>query len=111
MIEFLGNSQAVVALLLGIAALGMEVFAFVEALRYPAAAYAAAEKLTKRWWVGITLVAMLVGFVGLRQVFGIGLLAVVAAGVFLADVRPEVRRYTPRKPQRGSSGHGPYGSW
>ena len=34
----------------------------------------------------------------------------VAAGVFLADVRPAIRRYTPTK-RRGGSGRGPYGSW
>ncbi|MBW3083855.1 hypothetical protein KEM60_00033 [Austwickia sp. TVS 96-490-7B] len=104
--------QQLVMLVLGLAALGMEIFAFVEAVRYPAAAYAAAEKLTKAGWVGITGVAVLVGFVSVNAVLGIGLIAVVASGVFLADVRPAVRRYAPRRRGKGGpSGRGPYGSW
>lgn len=104
------DAQAIVLLVLGVAALAMEVFAFVEALRYPAAAYAAAGKLTKQWWLIITGVAMLIGFVAVQAVFGIGLIPVVAAGVFLADVRPAVKRYTPTR-RKGASGQGPYGSW
>lgn len=108
--QLLNNTQAIVMLLLGAAALAMEVFALVEAARHPAAAYAAAEKLNKNAWVAITAVATLVGFVTLGNVLGIGLIGVVAAGVFLADVRPAIRRYTPTK-RRGGSGRGPYGSW
>jgi len=83
----------------------------VESLRYPASAYATAEKLTKKWWVGITGVAMLIGFAGMNQLFGVGLIPVVAAGVFLADVRPAIRRYTPTRGKGGATGRGPYGSW
>ena len=54
---------------------------------------------------------MLIGFAGMKQVFGIGLIPVVAAGVFLADVRPAIRRYTPARGKGGASGRGPYGSW
>lgn len=111
MIESLYGAQSLVLLGLGLAALAMEVFAFVESLRYPASAYATAEKLSKKWWVGITGVAMLIGFAGMNQVFGIGLIPVVAAGVFLADVRPAIRRYTPARGKGGASGRGPYGSW
>lgn len=110
MLTALNDAQALVVLLLGVAAFAMQIFAFVEALRYPAAAYAAAEKLTKNAWLAITGVALLLGFVSVRNPFGIGLIAVVAAGVFLADVRPAVRRFTPAK-RKGASGSGPYGSW
>lgn len=109
--QSLDNAQALVVMLLGLAAFAMEVFAFVESLRYPAAAYAAAEKLTKNWWVGISAVAMLIGFVSIGNPFGIGLIGVVAAGVFLADVRPAIRRYTPARRNGGAGGRGPYGSW
>lgn len=111
MMQSLDNAQALVVMLLGVAALAMQVFAFVESLRYPSAAYATAEKLSKQWWVGITAVAMLIGFVSIFNPFGIGLIAVVAAGVFLADVRPAIRRYTPVRRKGGASGRGPYGSW
>lgn len=110
MMQSLYDAQSLVLLVLGVAALAMEVFAFVASLRYPTGAYAAAEKLSKKWWVGITGVAVLIGFAGMNQVFGIGLIPVIAAGVFLADVRPAIRRYSPAR-RNGKSGRGPYGSW
>jgi uncharacterized protein DUF2516 len=100
--------QAWVLLALGVAALAMEVFAFIDALRHSSAAYGYAEKLTKRIWVIILGVAMAIGFVAIRNVLGIGLIAVVASGVYLADVRPALRQYRPRP---GRSTSGPYGSW
>lgn len=100
--------QALVLLVLGVAALAMEVFAFIDAVRHSSAAYGYAEKLTKPIWLGILGVAMAIGFVAVRNVLGIGLVGVVAAGVYLADVRPALRLYRPR-PGRGTSG--PYGSW
>ncbi len=109
--QLLNNTQSLVLFVLGVGALGLEIVAFVESLRYPASAYAAAEKLNKNAWVAITGVAALVGFVTIWNVLGIGLVAVVAAGVFLADVRPAIRRYTPTKRQGGATGRGPYGSW
>ncbi|WP_116114956.1 DUF2516 family protein [Austwickia chelonae] len=111
MIQSLYSAQAWVVLLLGVAALAMELYAFIEAVRYPAATYSAAGKLTKAAWVGITGVAVLIGFAAVQQVFGIGLLAVVAAGVFLADVRPAIRQYHRPRRRGGASGRGPYGSW
>lgn len=67
--------------------------------------YRAHGKLTKPAWVGITAVAVLLGFVALSQPVSLpGIIAIVAAGVFLADVRPLVR------PGRGNS-DGPYGPW
>jgi len=109
--NFLFDAQVLIAMLLGLAALGMEIFALIEAVRHPASAYSAAEKLTKNAWVAITGIAVLIGFIGLQNPLGIGLIAIVAAGVFLADVRPAIRRYTPAKRKGGASGQGPYGSW
>ena len=55
------------ALLLGVLALGLEVFALVDALRQPPAAFLAAGKRTKGLWVGITVAASLVGFVSVKN--------------------------------------------
>lgn len=109
--DVLFAAQNWLALALGVAALAMEIYAFVDALRYPAQAYPAAGKLTKPIWLGILGVAVLVGFVLVQNVFGLAILGVVAAGVYLVDVRPALRAVTPRKRGRRATGSGPYGSW
>ena len=53
------------------------------------------------------MVAVAIGFVTAQNPLGIGILPVVAAAVYLADVRPALRRIS----GRGSSGNGSYGSW
>lgn len=104
----LGEAQYYVTLVLTIAALGLEVFAFVHALRTRPDAFVAAGKRTKNFWLAVTGVATLLGFVSMG---GLGLLAivgVVAAGVYLADVRPAVETVQ----GRGTGSHqGPYGPW
>ncbi len=61
--NLIGSAQSTVALLLGIAALVLEVFAFVDAIRHRADAYVAAGKRTKQFWSIVTGVSALVGFV------------------------------------------------
>ena len=96
-------------LVLTLAALAIEVCAFVHALKTRPDAFVAAGKRTKQFWMAVTGVAILLGFVSLGG--GLGLLAiigVVAAGVYLADVRPAVETVQ----GRGNSSHqGPYGPW
>ena len=70
--------------------LALAVWAFVDALVRPAAAYVAAGKLTKPGWMAITAIAALViYFRGPMDFFGLP--AVIAAVVYLVDVRPAVR--------------------
>jgi hypothetical protein len=88
--------------LLGYAALGLKLYALVDACIRPGAAYAAAGKLTKVVWVSILAAAALVGGANVLGLFG--LLGTVAAIVYLVDVRPAVREL------RGGSGGGP-GTW
>ncbi|RBY97173.1 DUF2516 domain-containing protein [Blastococcus sp. TF02-8] len=71
-------------------ALALAVWAFVDALIRPANAYVATGKLTKPAWVGITAVAGLV-IKGFGLLSFLGLPAVIAAVVYLVDVRPAVR--------------------
>ncbi len=68
--------------------LAVKVFAFVDALTRPTQAYVAAGKLTKPAWLlilGLTVVSVLVwpSVIGILSIVGI-----VAAFVYLLDVRP-----------------------
>ena len=110
-IDTLLRAQPMVMLALGVAALGMELFCLIDALRYPAGAYAAEGQLTRPWWLVILAVATLIGFVSVQNPLGVGIFGIVAAGVYLADVRPALQSVTPRRRKKGASGSGPYGSW
>jgi hypothetical protein len=102
----LGSAQSTLLLLLGVAALGAEVFALVDAVRHRPDAYVAASKRTKTFWVAILGVAVVIGFIALGNVLSLfGIAAFVAAAVYLADVRPALARVTGRGRQ------GPYGPW
>ncbi|MCF6745731.1 DUF2516 family protein [Blastococcus sp. KM273128] len=79
-------------LMLGLywASLGLTAWAFVDALIRPAAGYVAAGKLTKPGWAAITGLALLVIFWMKTPLSLLGLPAVIAAIVYLVDVRPAV---------------------
>jgi hypothetical protein len=71
--------------------LGVKGFAFVDAVTRPPAAFVAAEKQTKPFWVlvlGLFLVAHVLfpGALGILTLIG-----TVAAFVYLADARPALR--------------------
>ena len=108
--------QYFIVLVLAVGAFGLEVFALVDALRHPSSAYTAAGKLTKPIWLAILAVATAFGFLGLPFYGGgrldslglLALIAVVAAAVYLTDVRPAVRGMRGRGGGRNS---GPYGPW
>ncbi len=70
-------------------ALGAGAFALFHALRQRTDAFPAVDKLTKPIWLGILVVATLVIFL-FGPVSFFGLIAVVAIGVYLVDVRPRV---------------------
>lgn len=89
--QLLLGVQNLVALVLGVTAFAVEVFALVHAARQRPDAFVAAGKLTKKVWLLILGVCALVGFVSLWNVLSLfGLLAIVGAGVYLADVRPAI---------------------
>ena len=83
--------QGLVYLVLYYGTLALTVWAFVDALVRPAPGYVAAGKLTKPAWLGITGVAAAVIFLTKSPMGLLGLPAVVAAIVYLVDVRPAVR--------------------
>ena len=70
--------------------LALALWAFVDALVRPAAGFVAAGKLTKPGWLAITGLAALVIFFFKPMSF-LGLPAIIAAIVYLVDVRPAVR--------------------
>jgi hypothetical protein len=71
-------------------ALALTAWAFVDAVFRPANGFVAAGKLTKPGWAAITGIAALVVFWFGPMSF-LGLPAIVAAVVYLVDVRPAVR--------------------
>ena len=96
---------------LSIAALCVEVWAFVDAVRRPAAAFPAAGKQTKPIWLVILGVAAVIGLWsstlgGPNLVSLFPIIAFVAAAIYLTDVRPKVKEF-----KGGSSSSGPYGPW
>lgn len=65
-------------------------WAFVDSAIRPAAAFPAADKLSKPAWMGILLLSgLVVYFMGYLSFLGI--IAAVGIGIYLADVRPAVR--------------------
>src|SRR5215207_2319738 len=98
MLDALGSVQALLLLILAVAAFGVDVTALVDAVRQRTDAYQAAGKLTKQLWLIILGVATAIGFIfmvfqlyspGSLIVFNfVNIVAFVAAAVYLLDVRP-----------------------
>ena len=107
----------VVGLLLGllyVATLAFKVFALIDAAVRPDAAYSAAEKQTKTLW--LVLLGLAVGIQllsgNLFGPLGINLFGLVAAIVYIVDVRPAVRALGRGGRGGGDGRHmGPYGPW
>ncbi len=109
-----GDIQRLVLIVLSVLAFGLEVYALVDAARQRADAFPVAGKLTKPKWLVILGLATAFGFIALPDPIGAGLLsslgflsliAVVAASVYLVDVRPALSQL------RGGGSSGPYGPW
>lgn len=94
----------------------LSIRALVDVVRRPARSFVDAEKRTKQFWVAIVAAGALFGYLAIPPfaVFGfvigfglptlIGLIAVLPGAIYLADVKPEVIRFTPRRPGSGSTG-------
>ena len=81
-------------------------FGLLEALRHRPDACTAAGKACKNIWLAVLGVAVALSFYSVVSPFTLPwILAVVGSGVYLADVRPALRRVI----GRGSSNSGPYG--
>lgn len=83
------DPSGLLLLVLGLGALGLKLWALVDACTRPDPLFRAAGKLNKWAWVAILAAALLLGG---TQVLGLfGLLGIVAAIVYLVDVRPAVQ--------------------
>ncbi|MDQ1695468.1 MAG: hypothetical protein QOJ03_821 [Frankiaceae bacterium] len=81
----------------------VKTFAFIDAASRRATVFPAAGKRTKQFWVLLLAAALLTTFMGFLSLAGL-----VAALVYLVDVRPAIREV----PRGGSTTHmGPYGPW
>lgn len=81
--------------IVGLAAATVKLWALIDCLTRPGAAFPVAGKLTKVAWIAILAVALLLG----RGLFGVlGIAGLVAAIVYLVDVRPAVRGIRPGGP-------------
>jgi Protein of unknown function (DUF2516) len=94
-----------------VAAMVVEIWAFVDALRRPTGAFPAAGKRTKPLWLIITGVSMAIGLFYAAYNYPLisilPIVAFIAAAIYLTDVRPKVREIG----KGGSSHQGPYGPW
>ncbi|WP_245623320.1 DUF2516 family protein [Spirillospora albida] len=110
--------------LLLVIAFAMEAYALFDALTVPENAYSAAGKQSKKLWMIILIVAVVLGAVHAIAPFALGaspimlllgilpVAAFIGAAVYLADVRPAVAPYKKRGGGRGGkSNMGPYGPW
>lgn len=71
-------------------AVAFEAFAFVDAATKPAQGFVSAGKLTKPAWLLILALALLTCLAFLGPTGILGLLGLLAASVYMADVRPAV---------------------
>lgn len=95
MIDLFGPADLLL-LALGVGALALKLWALVDAVRRPAPAYVAAGKLTKVAWIVILALAVVLGGTSVLSLFG--LVGLVAAIVYLVDVRPAVGEMRPGGP-------------
>jgi hypothetical protein len=97
--------------ILNVAALVVEAWAFIDAVRRPAGAFPAAGKQTRPLWLIILGVALVIGIFSaasnLSLISILPIAAFIAAAIYLTDVRPKVRGVG----DGGSSRQGPYGPW
>ena len=109
--DVVGSIQSLVLLLLGLGSLGLTGFALVDVLRRPGGLFPHAGKLSKGAWLGILAAAFLIAVLSFASPMTIGLLnviGVIAAGVYLADMRPKLKQLGGG---RGGGSYGPYGPY
>ena len=108
MMDIFGSLQLLIALAFSIVALVLSVYGLVDALRHRAEAFAAAGKASKKIWLTVLGIAVAFAFFGVGGSFHLtSILALIASGIYAADVRPALRQVM----GRGSSNDGPYGPY
>ncbi|NMM30256.1 MAG: DUF2516 family protein [Cellulomonas sp.] len=106
----IGTAQTLLYLAFYVAIFALSVWALVDLVRRPPAAFTSAGKRTKSWWAAVLGVGVAVAFMAIPYPIGFGylsflaLLSAVAAIVYLTDVRPAVAPYSRRRGPRGPGG-------
>ncbi len=106
-----GSIQWLVYLAFTLVIFALCVWALVDALRRPAAAFTSAGKRTRNFWLAIVGAAAVIAFLCMPPMglpIFLGLVSAVAAIVYLVDVKPAIEPYSRRGP-RGPSG--PSSGW
>ncbi len=100
--------QGLIRLALWLAGVGLAGFALVDAAAKGAPLYPAAGKRTKTFWTILLLLAFLFAFVSSNPLSIFFAAGVIAAAVYLTDVRPALRQ---AQGFRRGGQQGPYGPW
>ena len=98
--EIIAGFQQIIFLALSVAAFGLQLWAFIDCLRYKDENYRAVDKQSKKFWVillgvGLALALIALPPMGMRIIF-LNLIALVAGIVYLTDVRPKIKAIDPR---------------
>ncbi|MCC2316134.1 DUF2516 family protein [Cellulomonas xiejunii] len=111
--SIIGSLQLLLFFLFYLAIFVLSVWALVDCLRRPAAAFLSAGKRTRQFWTWVLVAATVVAFIsiplpGVRLPFPsfLALIAAAAAVIYLVDVRPAVAPYSGRR-----GGGPPRGGW
>ena len=89
--EYLLTNVAVLVLL------AVKIWAFVDALMRPAAAYVAADKMTKNAWLLILGLTVATALVWPRPMGLFSIIGIVAAFVYILDAKPALAEVTRRR--------------
>ncbi len=103
-----GTAQGLIALVLWLAGVSLTAFAFIDALTRAAMLYPAAGKRTKQFWTVLLGVTLAFAFLAGQPLSLFFLPGVIAAAVYLTDVRPALRQV---QGHGGGRHQGPYGPW
>jgi hypothetical protein len=114
-VDLVGSVQNFVSLILGIGSFLLTGYAFIDVVRRKGTLFPHAGRLSKAAWLGILGAAFLIALLTLTYVLSgsgsplgiFNVAGVIAAGVYLADLRPKLRQLGGG---RGSS-NGPYGPY
>ena len=97
---------------LTIALLVFKGFVLIDAALRREDAYRAADKQTKPFWLVILGLAVVLDLLFGSRLFSIfGIIGLIAAIVYLVDVRPALKQVSPPRRRDNRRGMGPYGPW
>ncbi len=89
--QSLFNLQNILLLLLSLVLFGCKAFALTDAIGRPGAAYAAADKQTKNFWLLILGLAVVLNAINWNPIGLLNVIGTVAAFVYLAEARPALK--------------------